>query len=96
MTITMTTTAEIMAKTLPRPTKSTPQNSSEISNMSTDAPRLLRLPEVKKRTGLATSTIYKRMALKQFPQPVKIGAASCWIEQEISAHIHRAADGRAA
>src|SRR5262245_12733127 len=42
--------------------------------------RLLRLPEVKRLVGFsATSTIYRLMALGEFPAPVKIGArAVAW------------------
>ena len=35
--------------------------------------RLLRRPEVEALTGLARATIYQRMALGDFPRPVKIG-----------------------
>ena len=35
--------------------------------------RLLRRPEVEALTGLARATIYQRMAMGDFPRPVKIG-----------------------
>ena len=40
-----------------------------------DAPaRVLRLPRVQTRTGLARSTIYVRVADGSFPQPIRLGA----------------------
>ena len=47
---------------------------------------LLRLPEVKARTGHSRSEIYRRIAAGDFPAPVKIGErASAWPEHEVSA-----------
>ena len=41
--------------------------------------RLLRRPEVQELTGLARATIYQRMALGDFPRPVKVGVrAVAW------------------
>ena len=54
---------------------------------------LIRLPAVVKLTGLARSTIYKHVALKQFPQPVTlVGRAVAWRLVEIQDW----ADGRPA
>jgi prophage regulatory protein len=40
---------------------------------------LLRRPQVQMRTGLARSTLYRLIALGQFPPPVKIaGRAVAW------------------
>lgn len=36
---------------------------------------LLRLPQVKARTGLSRSTIYLRIAQGSFPRPVRLGGA---------------------
>ena len=50
--------------------------------------RLLRLPEVKARTGFSRSEIYRRMAANppRFPAVVKLGErASAWAEHEITA-----------
>ena len=48
--------------------------------------RLLRLPDVKSRTGYSRSEIYRRIAAGDFPAPVKLGArASAWPEHEINA-----------
>lgn len=47
---------------------------------------LQRLPQVKVRTGLSRSEIYRRIASGDFPQPVKLGKrASAWPEHEITA-----------
>jgi prophage regulatory protein len=54
---------------------------------------LLRLPEVKSRTGLSRSELYRRIAIGNFPAPIKIGARAsawssveieCWIEERIA------------
>jgi len=48
--------------------------------------RLLRLPEVKVRTALSRSELYRRIAAGTFPPPVKLGERACaWVDAEISA-----------
>jgi prophage regulatory protein len=50
--------------------------------------RLLRLEEVKRRTGFQKSSIYNRIAEGIFPRPVPLGArAVAWIEDEIQEWI---------
>ena len=50
--------------------------------------RLLRRPEVEALTGLARATIYQRMALGDFPRPVKIGIrAVAWPQSVIEKWI---------
>ena len=45
---------------------------------------ILRLPEVKKTTGLSRSTIYSRISRGTFPRPVNLGARAVgWVEAEI-------------
>ena len=46
---------------------------------------ILRLPEVKARTGLSRSTIYLKVSEQSFPAPVSLGGkrAIGWIESEI-------------
>ena len=52
--------------------------------------KMLRLPEVKARTGLSRSTIYLRMSKGQFPTTVSLGdRAVGWIEIEVNAWINR-------
>lgn len=50
---------------------------------------ILRLPEVKRRTGLSTSTIYRMMREGTFPKPIKIGRLRSvgWIDSEVSQFI---------
>lgn len=49
---------------------------------------LERLPVVKARTGMSRSEIYRRIALGDFPRPIKIGSrASAWVSDEVSAFI---------
>lgn len=51
-------------------------------------PVLLRLPEVKARTGLSRSEPYRRIAIGSLPAPIKIGArASAWSSLEIEGWI---------
>ena len=51
-------------------------------------PTLLRLPSVMRMTGLARSTIYKLIAQKQFPAPVKLSErAVAWLQPEIDKWI---------
>lgn len=49
---------------------------------------LLRLPEVKRRTGRCRSAIYADISAGRFPAAVPIGARSvAWLESEIEAWI---------
>ena len=61
--------------------------------------RVLRLPRVQTRAGLARSTIYVRVADGSFPKPVRLGARAVgWIESEVDAWIREqiaASRGRA-
>jgi len=48
------------------------------------ATTILRLPNVKSRTGLSRSSIYLGVAKGTFPAPVSLGARAVgWIESEI-------------
>lgn len=50
--------------------------------------RFIRLPEVRKRVGLATTTIYKYMKLGTFPKQIKLGhTMSAWLESDIDVWI---------
>jgi predicted DNA-binding transcriptional regulator AlpA len=46
--------------------------------------RFLRLPEVRSRVGLSTSTIYRLMAAGQFPKPIPIDRASLRLALELA------------
>ena len=50
--------------------------------------RVLRLRDVRARTGQATSTIYAAMASGKFPRPIPLGdRAVGWLEAEINSWI---------
>lgn len=50
--------------------------------------RLIRLEEVKRRTGFQKSSIYNRIAEGSFPRPVPLGdRAVAWVEDEIQEWI---------
>ena len=50
--------------------------------------KILRLPEVKNRTGLSRSTVYAFIREKKFPSPIILGARSVgWLEHEIDVWI---------
>jgi prophage regulatory protein len=50
--------------------------------------RILRLREVRERTGQPTSVIYDQMSREEFPRPVPIGPRSVgWVEHEIESWI---------
>ena len=52
------------------------------------ADRLLRLSEVRARTALERSTIYRKMREGSFPEPLKIEARAVrWRESEIEAWL---------
>ena len=49
---------------------------------------ILRLPEVIKRTGLSRSSIYLRVANKEFPAPLSLGGRAVgWLEQNVDEWI---------
>ena len=49
---------------------------------------ILRLPEVKQRTGLSRSSIYLRITNKEFPSPISLGGRSVgWLEDDIDEWI---------
>jgi prophage regulatory protein len=49
---------------------------------------LERLPQVKARTGLGRSEIYRRIAAGNFPSPIKLGErASAWNAAEVDSWI---------
>ena len=55
-----------------------------MNNANEVKPRLIRLPNVLNRTGLARSTIYLRISEGEFPRPISIGKrAVAWLESEI-------------
>lgn len=56
--------------------------------MSVQTNSIIRLHDVKARTGLSRSEIYRREALGQFPRRVSLGARSVgWPSDEIQSWI---------
>jgi prophage regulatory protein len=50
--------------------------------------RLLRLRDVKEKTGLGSSTIYRRIAEGTFPAPRSLGSNTVrWLQSEVDAWI---------
>jgi prophage regulatory protein len=46
--------------------------------------RLIRIAEVKRLTGLSTATLYRKIAAKEFPRPVRLGVvARAWPLSEV-------------
>lgn len=49
------------------------------------ATTILRLPDVKKRTGLSRSAIYLLVKNGEFPAPVRLGARTVgWLDGEVT------------
>lgn len=47
---------------------------------------LIKLPEVRRITGMSTSFIYEKAAIGEFPRQVKLGARSvAWVRGEVVA-----------
>jgi prophage regulatory protein len=46
--------------------------------------KIIRLPEVKQRTGLSRSTIYLRMSKGEFPLSISLGERAVgWVELDV-------------
>jgi prophage regulatory protein len=58
--------------------------------------KLIRLPEVLSRVGLKKTKLYALIAEDEFPRPVKIGAASAWVESEVDHWLSERASARQA
>lgn len=64
---------------------STRHETTSTAALRRELPRLLRLQDVCRTTGLCRSMIYRMEAEKRFPQRVKIGhRAVGWVEQEVA------------
>jgi prophage regulatory protein len=65
-----------------------PRFPEEVTEMLDHSERLLRLRDVKEKTGLGSSTIYRRMADGTFPIPRSLGPNTVrWLQSEIDAWI---------
>jgi prophage regulatory protein len=50
--------------------------------------KIIRLPEVKNKTGLSRSSIYLRMSLSVFPKSISLGdRAIGWLESDVDEWI---------
>ena len=64
------------------------------SAISLDEARLIRFHAVQERVGMGRTAVYELIKLGKFPRPVKIGAASAWIDVEITHWIEELAAKR--
>ena len=62
---------------------------------------ILRLPEVRRKTGLPKSSVYRQVALGNFPSPVRLTPRTTgWLEHEVDqwletrARVSHATEGR--
>ena len=54
------------------------------------ATKILRLPDVKARTGLSRSTIYLRISQDQFPKPIPLGGRAVgWLDSDIESWLEQ-------
>ena len=50
--------------------------------------KIIRLQEVVESTGLAKSTIYKKMAVSEFPDSISLGSKAVgWLESDVQKWI---------
>ena len=56
--------------------------------------RLIRFPAVQERVGMGRTAVYEMIKAGKFPRPVKVGAASAWIDVEITRWIEQLAAKR--
>jgi prophage regulatory protein len=60
------------------PSARSPRNSDNVT------PLLVRMPTVMRLTGLGRSTIYRMVAARKFPSPVRLGArAVAWRQSDL-------------
>ena len=59
-----------------------------MAQQSQNTPTIIRLKQVKQRTGLSRSSIYLAMNRGNFPRKIALGARSVgWIEEEIDSFL---------
>ncbi len=60
-----------------------------------DTPRILRLPDVRARTGLSRSSIYLHIKQGKFPKYINLSLRSVgWLESEINEWITNRVEAR--
>lgn len=52
-----------------------------------DQLRLIRLPDVLKRTGLSRPSVYRSMSAGKFPKPTRFGRSTFWASHEVDGWI---------
>ncbi|MEO6918687.1 MAG: AlpA family transcriptional regulator [Collimonas sp.] len=57
--------------------------------------RFIRLPQVQEMVGLGKTVIYEKIKDGTFPQQVKLGRISGWVESEVQEWIARQIQRRA-
>ena len=68
-----------------------------IAEPQSNPPRILRLPEVIKRTGLPRASLYEQIAQGAFPKPIALSLRSRgWIESEVHGWIEQRIAARGA
>lgn len=69
--------------------------SDDFFDVASPAMRLLRIDEVCALVGISRAMVYKCMkhGPAPFPKPVKIGALSRWLEEDVVAWIAQLRDG---
>lgn len=76
-------------------TKPTPTHSASLAAFNSNRERAIRLPEVKRITGLGTTTIYELMGQGKFPKNFSTSAkAKAWLESEVQDWLSRRAATR--
>lgn len=56
----------------------------QLADSEQPSPTFVRLPTVRRMTGLGRSTIYRLVAIKEFPSPVRIAArAVAWRQTDL-------------
>lgn len=56
--------------------------------------KLIRFPAVQERVSMGRTAVYDLIKAGKFPRPVKVGAASAWIDVEITSWIQELAAKR--
>ncbi|MGE8283017.1 MAG: helix-turn-helix transcriptional regulator [Stenotrophomonas lactitubi] len=51
--------------------------------------RLLRMASVREKTGMASSTIYRKIQQGTFPRQATVGASAAWLEADVEAWIEQ-------
>ena len=63
--------------------------------MESDAQRTVSMPQACEILHCGRTTIYNRIASDpHFPQPIKIGRATCWYAHELNAYVAACASRR--